>query len=87
MDAWRLKWDYEFLVQLWQQLPDDSSLSQVARHTANEMINHFRRGDLASCAASRKVAEKVLGENWERGVDAECQQTVTDGTLWAIGHW
>ncbi|WOO78189.1 Alpha-mannosidase [Vanrija pseudolonga] len=86
MDAWRLKWDYEFLVQLWQQLPDESSLSQVARYTANEMINHFRRGDLASCAASRKVAEKVLGDNWERDVDAECQQTVTDGTLWAIGH-
>ncbi|WOO78143.1 Alpha-mannosidase [Vanrija pseudolonga] len=84
MEAVRLFWDYDYLVQLGEGLSPESPLAQVANHTANEMLNTFRRGDLASCAAARKKAERVLGANWEEKVAAE--GSTTEGTLWAIGH-
>lgn len=87
-EAVRLKWDFEFLRQLGSQLPEDSALAQTANFTANEMMNVFRKNDLESVAATRKVAENTLGKDWQARIlkdsdEVEAQQ----GTLWAIGHW
>ncbi|WOO79962.1 Alpha-mannosidase [Vanrija pseudolonga] len=86
-EAVRLKWDFEFLRQLGSQLPEDSALAQTANFTANEMMNVFRKNDLESVAATRKVAENTLGKDWQARIikdsdEVEAQQ----GTLWAIGH-
>lgn len=88
MDALRLKWDFEFLRDAGEKLPQDSGVAQRAKWTANAMMNAFKAGDLASCKLARKEAEVALGPNWERVVEEESKHAAElGGTLWAVGHW
>jgi len=88
MEAWRLMWDFTALHQLYEELPGDTPLAQRALHTANEIMNVFQVGDLATVPKARKVAEEVLGKDWEKEITwdsswAERQK----GSLWGVGHW
>ncbi|WVR08478.1 hypothetical protein IAU60_005533 [Kwoniella sp. DSM 27419] len=87
MDAWRLLWDFNAIHQTYNTLPDDSSLSRHCQYVANEIMNVFKRGSLESVAEGRKVAQTILGKEWESDIgkdskDAEKQS----GTLWGVGH-
>jgi alpha-mannosidase len=88
LQAWALMYDFEALHQLSQHLPSDSVLANKALYVANEIMNVFREGDVASLEPCRKVAEQVLGKGWEAKVDNEAKDgTKQAGTLWGIGHW
>lgn len=88
MEAWRVLWDFDTLHQLHNDLPGDSSLAKRALYAANEMMNVFQRGDVESLAKCRKVAERVLGEGWEKEIEKDSKHaTKQNGTLWAVGHW
>jgi len=88
LEARAFQYDFETLRGLSENLSSHSPLGNLARITANEIMNTFSVNDPASLKRCRKLAEKVLGRDWEAelskargkdGVDA-------DGTLWAIGH-
>ncbi|KAK8850374.1 hypothetical protein IAR55_004292 [Kwoniella newhampshirensis] len=86
-EAWRLMWDFDAIHQVYNTLPDDSPLSKKAQWVANEIMNVFQRGSLESVAKGRKLAETILGKDWEKHVaedsrDAEKQR----GSLWGVGH-
>ena len=88
MEAWRLMWDFDALHQLVNELPDDSSLAMRAQWTANEVMNVFQRGDLASVSKARKVVQSVMGKAWEEEIEKESQSAGKQtGTLWGVGHW
>ncbi len=71
-----------------QQLPGDSSLGQRAQWAANEIMNVFQEGKLESIPKARKVAELVLGSDWEKEVANESEKASKQtGTLWGVGHW
>nr|XP_019051258.1 alpha-mannosidase [Kwoniella bestiolae CBS 10118]OCF30188.1 alpha-mannosidase [Kwoniella bestiolae CBS 10118] len=87
MEAWRLMWDFNAIHQVYNTLPDDSPLSKHSLYVANEIMNTFKRGSLESVGRCRKLAEEILGKEWEKEVgkdskDAEKQK----GTLWGVGH-
>ncbi|KAL7422655.1 Glycoside hydrolase, 38 vacuolar alpha mannosidase [Cryptotrichosporon argae] len=87
MDAWRLRWDFDTLHQLVNDLPGDCSLSQRALYAANEIMNVFREGDSSSIKDAREVAERVLGEDWEKVIAKESKTAEKQqGTLWGVGH-
>ncbi|WWD20554.1 hypothetical protein CI109_105030 [Kwoniella shandongensis] len=86
-EAWRLMWDFDAIHQIYNTLPGDSALAKKAQWVANEIMNVFERGSLESVAKGRKLAETILGKDWEKHVaedskDAEKQK----GTLWGVGH-
>ncbi|KAK4688271.1 alpha-mannosidase, partial [Tremellales sp. Uapishka_1] len=87
MEAWRLMWDFDCLHQIVQQLPDDSSLCMRAQFAANQIMNVFQEGKYESIAKCRKVAETVLGTDWEKEVAKESDKAEKQGgTLWGVGH-
>lgn len=88
MEAWRLMWDFNCLHQIYNTLPGDSSLGMRAKYAANEIMNVFQAGSLASVTKARKVAETILGHDWERKVAEESKDAEEQkGTLWGVGHW
>lgn len=88
MDAWRVMWDFNTLHQLVNDLPSDSSLRNRALWAANQMMNVFREGDPSSLQECRKVAELVLGEDWEKDIGRDSEKASKQvGTLWGVGHW
>lgn len=66
MEAHRLLWDFTTLKHLAQQMPENSPLSNKCMEVANAIMNVFDKDDLESITAGRKLAEKVLGEGWEK---------------------
>ena len=87
-DAWRLMWDFDTLHQIYNTLPDDSSLAMRAMWAANEIMNVFQEGKLESIAPCRKVAEMILGADWEKEIASESDKAASQkGTLWGVGHW
>ena len=88
LEARSLKFDFESLQGLSQTLAPYSPLANLARITANEIMNAFSAEDPNSLKVCRKLAEKVLGREWEnklvkaRGKEGKDE----DGRLWAIGH-
>lgn len=64
-------WDFNILHQITNSLPWDSPLTNEALYVANEIINTFEEGNLESVRKCRKVAEKVLGRDWERLLEEE----------------
>jgi alpha-mannosidase len=82
MEAWRLMYDFQTLRQTVQELPRDTPLRDRCLHVANEMMNVFESGSLESVARCRKVAEEILGEDWESR-----KASKERGSLWGVGHW
>lgn len=95
IDAWKLLWDFKVLHQLVDVIPSDSPLSNKAMYVANEIMNTFETGSLESVRKARKVAEQVLGKDWENTLEKEResgkkrgQESTKDsiGNLWGVGH-
>lgn len=87
MEAWRLMYDFDILHQTVRELPDNTPLRNRCLHVANEIMNVFD-GSLESVAKCRKVAEDILGVDWEKEVGKESEKASKErGTLWGVGHW
>ena len=88
MEAWRLKWDFDLLHQVVNDLPGDTPLNKRCLYVANEIMNVFKTKDLDSIAPCRKVAEEILGKDWEKELQKDSERAEKQtGTLWAVGHW
>jgi alpha-mannosidase len=88
MEAWRLMWDFQTLRQMLDELPGETPLHHRCQYVANEIMNVFQQGNLESVAKCRKVAEEILGEEWEDAVKKESIKAEKQhGTLWGVGHW
>lgn len=95
----RLMWDFNTLHQVAQEFPSDSPLANQAMYTANAMMNAFDYRDASSVLRARKVAEDVLGKNWEARMEEGRMESGgmgmlghkqdgrdKNGTLWGVGH-
>ena len=87
-DAWRLMWDFNAIHQIYNTLPANTSLAMRAQWAANEIMNVFQEGKLESIGPCRKVAETILGSDWEKEIQKDSDKPEKQhGTLWGIGHW
>lgn len=88
MEAWRLMWDFGTLKQITESLPWETPLTNKALYAANEIMNTFQTGSQESIKECRKVAETILGKDWEKQVveNRKDGRKDTDGTLWGVGH-
>ena len=75
--------DFDTLQDLSAQLPQQSPLGNLARATANDIINAFDRHDPSSIDKCRAIAAKVLGAKWESQSSGSGRSS---GSLWALGH-
>ncbi|TYJ52493.1 hypothetical protein B9479_006887 [Cryptococcus floricola] len=86
-EAWRLMWDFDAIHQIYNTLPGDSALAKKAQWVANEIMNVFEEGSLESVKKGRKVAQTILGEDWEKHIQDESEKAEKEGgTLWGVGH-
>jgi alpha-mannosidase len=89
-------WDFDTLHQVAQQFPDQSPLKSKAMYVANEIMNTFDYKDASSVNKCRKVAEQLLGKDWEKEMEEGRKQWAEGfkkqegqdltGNLWAVGH-
>lgn len=88
LQAQALNNDFETLRGLADNLGAQSPLGNLARATANEIMNVFRLGDESSIAECRKVAEKVIGKDWEKELEKSRPKDGRDkdGQFWGLGH-
>jgi alpha-mannosidase len=87
IEADKLFSDFVTLQQLATALPDDTSLANRATWLANEIIDTFRpevRGLVDRC---RRMAERLLGEQWEEKLQQEGVTMGRTGRVWPLGHW
>ncbi|PWN42751.1 putative AMS1-alpha-mannosidase [Ceraceosorus guamensis] len=88
--AWKLLWDFEMLEGCVKNMPRDGPLQNKALWAANKIQDTFRRDDLSTIDACRKIAQEVLGKDWEdleEGLyDVGNRKDREDVALWAIGH-
>ncbi|KAL9934910.1 hypothetical protein V8E36_005986 [Tilletia maclaganii] len=87
--AWGLKWDFETLKQLVEEMPKDSIVGNKALWAANEIQDVWRKNDRKTWAQGRKIAEEVLGAGWaEQGAKVweDEKGDKTEAALFAIGH-
>lgn len=83
MEPRRLSWDFELLATLPQVLPDQSPLGNKARTVANKIMDTFD-GSMGSVAECRRLAEEVMGKNWQE--EANKQMGQDEGSLWCLGY-
>jgi alpha-mannosidase len=79
-------WDFNTLRQIIDNLPGNNSLQNKAIVVANEIMDVFKHDDPGTVSKARKVAEKVLGKDW----DTKGEKVYDEGTrgvrLRGIGH-
>lgn len=86
--AWRLMWDFDMLRGCVSEMPKDGVLQNKALWVCNEIMSTFRKGDLSSIDRCRKIAQEVLGSDW----DSKGEKLYKDGSssadplLWSLGH-
>ncbi|PWN53731.1 putative AMS1-alpha-mannosidase, partial [Violaceomyces palustris] len=89
-EAWKLMWDFQTLSQCIREMPKDGVLQNKALWVANEIMNTFRKADLDSISKCRKLAEEVLGTDWEKQGAKLYEQDVVEGRedtlIWSLGH-
>ncbi|KAJ1030129.1 hypothetical protein NDA16_001042 [Ustilago loliicola] len=89
-EAWRLLWDFELLEGCVKNLGRDTELQNRALWVANQIQNTFRKADFDSIPRCRKLAQEILGKNWEDKVDSIYDQDVVEGRedvrIWSLGH-
>jgi len=92
MDAWHLMWDYQVISDLTKSLPVTSPMCLKAQTVAMDIVNTFKSDDLATIAACRKIAERVLGADWTHKeiYDLESDWNFAEDSegapVFAIGH-
>jgi alpha-mannosidase len=72
------------LEDIVNRLPSNSPLANLALTVANDIMNAFD-GTSASIPTCRKMAEKVLGQDWEQRTGAGGWKDHS-GSLWGLGH-
>jgi alpha-mannosidase len=86
MDAWGLLWDFHTLRQLVDTVPGNTPLQNKALGVANEIMNVFRKGDIADVRRARLLAEEVFGERWESKGEKIYEEGQKKVNIWGIGH-
>ncbi|WWD21813.1 hypothetical protein CI109_106301 [Kwoniella shandongensis] len=86
MVAQKLYWDVIALQQLSTSLPPGSAFGSRAQWTVNKIINAFQPEDEDSFKVCRRLAENLLGKDWEAKVDKDSLRPREEGQVWAIGH-
>ncbi|KAI0287851.1 glycoside hydrolase family 38 protein [Russula brevipes] len=86
MIAWGLLWDFTTLRELIGTLPENSTLQNKALTVANAIMNTFYKNDPGSIPAARKLADEVLGDNWEARDAGIYEQGPKEAQVWGIGH-
>lgn len=88
--AWRLLWDFQLLRGLVDEMPRDGPLQNKALWVANKIQDTFRQGDPATIGECRRIAQEVLGKDWdklEEGVYEQMNRKDKEDTvLWSLGH-
>jgi hypothetical protein len=88
--AWRLLWDFQLLRGLVDEMPRDGPLQNKALWVANKIQDTFRQDDPATIGECRRIAQEVLGKDWdklEEGVYEQGNRKDRDDTaLWSLGH-
>ncbi|KAI8851831.1 galactose mutarotase-like domain-containing protein [Chytridium lagenaria] len=79
MDAFHLYYDYEVLLGIIRELPAESQLNADALHTANQIVNTYRRGDSSSIPKCREISSSFLKLRVR-------DQMPTSHEITAIGH-
>lgn len=89
-EAWKLLWDFDLLKGCVKNLSKDTELQNRALWVANQIQNTFRKADLDSILRCRKLAQEILGQDWEDHVDSIYDQDVVKGRedvrIWSLGH-
>ncbi|CBQ67971.1 probable AMS1-alpha-mannosidase [Sporisorium reilianum SRZ2] len=89
-EAWKLMWDFEHLQGCVQNLPRDTELQNRALWVANQIQNTFRKGDLDSITKCRKLAQEILGKDWDDKIETIYDRDVVEGRedvrIWSLGH-
>ncbi|CED85351.1 glycoside hydrolase family 38 protein [Phaffia rhodozyma] len=87
LEAWALMYDFNLLSQIATSSPS-TPICDRALNAANEIMSTFRAGDDKTIGACRKIAERILGDGWEKdGAQVwEKGQEKGAGLMWGLGH-
>ena len=85
-EAWGLLMDFATLRELADSLPGNTSLQNKALVTANEIMNVLNKNDLGSISRARKLAEEVLGKDWEKKQEKVYTEGAKRPQVWGIGY-
>ncbi|KAI0338667.1 hypothetical protein BDW22DRAFT_1362757 [Trametopsis cervina] len=85
-EAWNLLWDFTTLKEVSETIPGNTSLQNKALTVANEIMNVFNNNDVGSIGKARKLAESVLGKDWEKKQDKIYQEGPERSQIWGIGY-
>ncbi|ORY26759.1 glycoside hydrolase family 38 protein [Naematelia encephala] len=89
MQALALKYDFMLLRELALELPAQSVLGNLSLTTANDIMDAFD-GSTGCIPKLRRIAERVMGKDWElefnNSYTKSVDTTTETGKLWALGH-
>jgi alpha-mannosidase len=85
-EAWRLMWDFNTLRQIIDNLPGNNALQNKAIVVANEIMDVFKYDDPSTVSKARKIAEKVLGKDWDKKGEKVYDEGTRGVRVWGIGH-
>lgn len=74
--AWRLLYDFQIILGMSRDLPQESLRAAQALHTANRIVNVFRAGDDRTLEEGIRIAAEFLGAK-----NGDSQHEIT-----ALGH-
>ncbi|KAJ2963578.1 hypothetical protein NQZ79_g1347 [Umbelopsis isabellina] len=74
--AWKLLYDFQIILGMSRDLPQDSLRAAQALHTANRIVNVFRAGDDRTLEEGIRIAKEFLGAK-----NGDSQHEIT-----ALGH-
>ncbi|KAI9286060.1 galactose mutarotase-like domain-containing protein [Umbelopsis sp. AD052] len=74
--AWKLLYDFQIILGMSRDLPQDSLRAAQALHTANRIVNVFRAGDDRTLEEGIRIASEFLGAK-----NGDSQHVIT-----ALGH-
>ena len=75
-DAWGLFYDFQIIIDMAKEIPNDTVQSVQALYIANNIVNVFQRGDNESIIEGRRVAKEFL-----KNKNGSTQHRLT-----AVGH-
>lgn len=89
-EAWKLMWDFELLEGCVKNLGRDTELQNRTLWVANQIQNTFSKNDLDSIPRCRKLAQEILGKDWDENIEDIFDRDVVEGRedvrIWSLGH-
>ena len=80
MEVWRLKWDFEVLKEVYEDVPD-TQLGQECLHAANAAMTAFKKGKPEQILAAGAACSSLLATR------PDVTGRRVPGLTWALGHW